>query len=105
VWRVPLMQDGSVAKVGQFFTSYGPSGPDGLAMDEEGRLLVANPGLGYVWVLNHRAEPVIVLRSREGMSLTNMAYGGPERRVLHCTESTTGTILRTTLDVPGLKLH
>jgi len=105
VWRVPLMQDGSVAKVGQFFTSYGPSGPDGLAMDEEGRLLVANPGLGYVWVLNHRAEPVIVLRSIEGMSLTNMAYGGPGRKVLHCTESTTGTILRTTLDVPGLKLH
>ncbi|MDM0073770.1 SMP-30/gluconolactonase/LRE family protein [Variovorax sp. J2P1-59] len=105
VWRVPLMQDGSVAKVGQFFTSYGPSGPDGLAMDEEGRLLVANPGLGYAWVLNHRAEPVIVLRSVEGMSLTNLAYGGPERKVLYCTESTTGTILRTTLDVPGMKLH
>src|SRR2546429_6413983 len=23
----------------------------------QGRLLVANPGLGLVWVLNHRAEP------------------------------------------------
>ena len=105
VWRAPLMPDGSVAKVGQFFTSYGPSGPDGLAMDEEGRLLVANPGLGYVWVLNHRAEPVVVLRSAEGMSLTNLAFGGPTRTVLYCTESTTGTILRTQLDVPGMTAH
>ena len=105
VWRAPLMPDGSVAKVGQFFTSYGPSGPDGLAMDEEGRLLVANPGLGYVWVLNQRAEPVIVLRSTDGMSLTNLAFGGPLRTVLYCTESTTGAILRTQLDVPGMKAH
>jgi gluconolactonase len=105
VWRAPLMPDGSVAKVGQFFTSYGPSGPDGLAMDEEGRLLVANPGLGYVWVLNQRAEPVVVLRSTGGMSLTNLAFGGPMRTLLYCTESTTGTILRTQLDVPGMKVH
>jgi gluconolactonase len=27
VWRMPLMPDGSVTKAGQFFTSYGPSGP------------------------------------------------------------------------------
>ncbi len=32
VWRVPLLSDGSVAKVGCFFTSHGPSGPDGLAV-------------------------------------------------------------------------
>ena len=57
-----LLADGSVAKVSQFFTSYGPSGPDGLAVDMQGRVLVANPGLGYVWVLNTRAEPVMVLR-------------------------------------------
>jgi gluconolactonase len=105
VWRAPLMPDGSVAKVGQFFSSYGPSGPDGLAMDEAGRLLVANPGLGYVWVLNQRAEPVVVLRSREGMSVTNLAFGGPSRKLLFCTESTTGAILRAELDVPGNPLH
>ena len=56
VWRVPLLDDGSVAKVSAFFTSYGPSGPDGLAVDRKGRLIVANPGLGVAWVLNHRAR-------------------------------------------------
>jgi len=105
VWRVPLLPDGSVAKVSQFFTSYGPSGPDGLAVDERGRLLVANPGLGYLWVLNTRAEPVLVLRGDPGSSITNLAFGGADRTEIHVTDSTHGQILRATLDVPGLPLH
>ena len=105
VWRVPLLPDGSVSKVSPFFTSYGPSGPDGLAVDEAGRVIVANPGLGYAWVLNHRAEPEVVLRSCAGMSLTNIAFGGPDRRTLYCTESTTGSVLRATLDTPGGPIH
>lgn len=105
VWRVPLVDDGSVAKVGAFFTSHGPSGPDGLAVDAQGRVIVANPGLGVAWVLDDRAEPVHVLRSRAGRSLTNVAFGGPDRRTLYCTESASGSVLRTELDVPGLVLQ
>lgn len=105
VWRVPLQDDGSVSKVSAFFTSHGPSGPDGLAVDVDGRLIVANPGLGLAWVLNHRAEPEQVLRSAAGTSLTNIAFGGPERRTLYATESVTGTILRVEMDRPGLPLH
>lgn len=105
VWRVPLLPDGSVAKVSQFFTSYGPSGPDGLAVDEEGKLLIANPGLGYIWVLNARAEPVEVLRGVAGSSTTNLAFGGTDRRTLYVTDSTHGRILRATLATPGLALH
>ena len=101
VWRMPLLADGGVSKAGQFFTSYGPSGPDGLAMDSAGHLLVANPGLAYVWVLNHRAEPVQVLRAETGASLTNLAFGGPERQTLFCTESTSATILRSRMSHAG----
>ena len=104
VWRVPLMRDGSVAKVSQFFTSYGPSGPDGLAVDAEGRLLVANPGLGYVWVLDSRAEPVELLRGPAGASITNLAFGGPDRRTLYVTDSTHGHLLQARMDAPGLPL-
>jgi gluconolactonase len=105
VWRVPLLEDGGVCKVGAFFTSYGPSGPDGLALDEAGRVIVANPGLGLAWVLNHRAEPEIVLKSCAGASLTNVAFGGAERQTLYCTESVSGSILRAVLDQPGLPIH
>jgi gluconolactonase len=105
VWRVPLLEDGSVSKVSAFFTSYGPSGPDGLAVDEAGRVIVANPGLGLAWVLNTRAEPEAVLRSGAGSSLTNVAFGDQDRKTLYCTESATGSVLRVTLDTPGLPIH
>lgn len=105
VWRVPLMADGSVTKVGQFFTSRGPSGPDGLAVDEAGRLIVANPGLGVAWVLDAMAQPVEVLRSTVGTSVTNVAYGGPDRRTAFFTESVSGSILWTAMDSPGMRLH
>lgn len=103
VWRVPLLPDGSVSKVSQFFTSYGPSGPDGLAVDAQGRLLVANPGLGYVWVLNQRAEPVQILRGPAGSSTTNLAFGGPERRTLYVTDSTHGAVLQAEMSDAGLE--
>lgn len=104
VWRAPLMDDGGVAKVGQYFTSRGPSGPDGLAVDEAGRLVVANPGLGVAWVLDTMAQPAEILRSVAGTSLTNLAFGGAGRRTAYFTESGTGSILRATLATPGLSL-
>ena len=105
VWRMPLQTDGSVSKVNQFFTSYGSSGPDGLAVDTEGRLLVANPGLGYVWVLNIRGEPVEVLRGPVGSSITNMAFGGPQGKTLYVTNSTDGQILRAEMSSAGLPVN
>jgi gluconolactonase len=101
VWRVPLQSDGSVSKVGQFFTSYGPSGPDGITVDNEGRLFVANPGLGRVWVLNRRAEPVEILTGPEGTSLTNLCFGGPEMKTVFMTESTNGTVLKAEMTIAG----
>jgi len=105
VWRVPLLDDGSVSKVSAFFTSHGPSGPDGLAVDRTGRVIVANPGLGVVWVLNHRAEPEVVLRTCAGTSTTNVAFGGPDRQTLFITESVSGSVLTARLDAPGLPIH
>lgn len=105
VWRAPLMPDGSVTKVGQFFTSYGPSGPDGLAIDALGNLLVANPGLGYVWHLNHRAEPIAIYSSPAGASVTNVAFGGLESSTLFCTESVTGSILYINMPTRGSVVH
>jgi len=104
VWRMPLLADGNVSKAGQFFTSYGPSGPDGLAMDEAGNLLVANPGLGYIWVLNRLAEPELVLRGPRGASVTNLAFGGAGRATLFCTDSTHGTVLFAKMDAAGAPL-
>ena len=105
VWRMPLLADGSISKAGQFFTSYGPSGPDGLAVDADGRLIVCNPGLGWAWVLSPLAEPVELLRTKPGTSLTNVAFGGPGRRTAYFTDSTHGRILRAEMSAAGGRVN
>ena len=47
VWRIPLAIDGGVTKVGVAVQlSGGLAGPDGLALDAEGGLIVAHAGMG-----------------------------------------------------------
>ncbi len=58
VWRVPLMADGTVAKVGTFIQLSGGGGPDGLAIDEQGGLAVAHIILGVIWIFSARGEPL-----------------------------------------------
>lgn len=106
VWRVPLQADGSVSKVGQFFTFYGTSGPDGMAIDSRDRLFVAHASLGCVWVLSKRGEPEAILASPAGATTTNLVFQpavepGQPRKVF-VTESETGTILFADLDEAGL---
>jgi len=102
IWRVPLMPNGGVAKVGLFVQlSGGWGGPDGVAMDTDGRLVIAHVGLGSVWVVDRLGEPVYRIRSCAGTHTTNVAFGGPENKTLFITESGTGTILAAELDVPG----
>ena len=102
VWRVPLMADGSVAKVGLFVQlSGGWGGPDGLALDAEGRLAIAHVGMGSVWVVDRIGEPVYRVRTCTEMHTTNVAFGGPDGKRLFITESGSGSILVASLDVPG----
>jgi gluconolactonase len=105
VWRVPLMRDGSVAKVGRFCTMFGTSRPDGLAMDEAGRLFVAHASLGRVFVFDRTGECVAIVKSCAGVTCTNIAFGGLDRRRLFVTESETGSVMIADMDVPGLALH
>jgi gluconolactonase len=93
VWRLPLMKDGSVSKVGRFCSTFGSSGPDGLTMDSKGRLFVAHASLGHVFVFAPNGELIARIKSCAGQSCTNVAIGGPNRDRLYITESVTGTVL------------
>ncbi len=101
VWRVPLLADGSVTKVGLFIQLSGGGGPDGLALDADGNLAVAHFGLGSVWLFSRLGEPLCRVTSPAGLYTTNLAYGGADNRFLYVTESRTATILRARLPVPG----
>ncbi|MDB5517744.1 MAG: SMP-30/gluconolactonase/LRE family protein [Tardiphaga sp.] len=93
VWRMPLMKDGNVSKVGRFCSTFGTSGPDGLTMDSKGRLFVAHASLGHVFVFAPNGELIARIKSCAGPSCTNVAIGGNNRDRLYITESVTGTIL------------
>ena len=93
VWRLPLMKDGSVSKVGRFCSTFGTSGPDGLTMDSKGRLFVAHASLGHVFVFAPNGELIARIKSCAGQSCTNVAIGGAARDRLYITESVTGTVL------------
>ncbi len=105
VWRVPLNPDGSLGRVGIFIQMSGGTGPDGMAMDAEGNLAVCHVGMGSVWLFSRLGRPLCEIQSCTGHATTNAAYGGPDGKTLYITESETGTILQTRLDVPGLPLY
>ena len=105
VWRMPLLPDGGTTKVGAFVYLMGGSGPDGLAMDSKGNLVVCHAGNGSVWIFSPIGEPLYRIKSCRGLFPTNIAYGGPENRTVFITESDTGTILRADLPVPGRRMY
>lgn len=105
VWRVPIETTGQISRAGVFIQlSGGMAGPDGIAVDERGGLIVCINGLGTVWVFDHLGEPRLRVRSPEGLSTTNCAFGGSSNKTLFVTESMSGSILAADLDVAGLQL-
>jgi len=104
IWRIPLLPDGSTAKVGRFCTLYGAGGPDGLAMDEAGNLFIAHVSLGTVFVVNPDGECTHRYRSPEGRATTNLAFGGALRKRAFVTESASGSLLAFDWHTPGIAL-
>ncbi|MBV8397530.1 MAG: SMP-30/gluconolactonase/LRE family protein [Acetobacteraceae bacterium] len=104
VWRLPLMADGSTAKVGTYIQmSGGYGGPDGMALDDEGALLVCHLGTG-VWRFDRKGMPTHIVEGPEPSFITNVAFGGPHNRYLFMTDSESGSILRAEMPVPGRRL-
>ncbi len=105
IWRVPLLADGGVAKVGRFIQMSGGVGPDGLALDSAGNLFVAHVGLGCVWQFSPRGEPLLRIQSCAGHGTTNITFGGPQNRTLYITEAQSGAILTADLAIAGEPLY
>ncbi len=104
IWRAPLTASGGVTKVGVFQHFFGSSGPDGLAVDVDNRLVVGHASLGGAFVLNPRGEVTHYVRSPVGTTVTNLAFR-PGTRQLVMVESATGTLLEAELPAAGLPLY
>ncbi|KAK4497314.1 hypothetical protein PRZ48_011764 [Zasmidium cellare] len=93
VWRCPLYADGTTTKVCCFFQSFGNVGPDGLALDEEGSLLICQPSLGCIFVVDSKGIPKTrIVSGSKGINLTDCCFGGPEGKTLYITDSVEGNI-------------
>lgn len=104
VWRAPLLPDGAITKMGAFRTFFGASGPDGMAVDAEGRLVVAHASLGGAFVIDPRGGVTHFIRSPVGATVTNVAFRPGTSKVV-LTESDTGTLLEADLPSPGQRLY
>jgi gluconolactonase len=105
IWRLPILPDGGVSKVGTWIQlTGGLSGPDGLALDVEGGLVVAHAGMA-VWRFDRLGQPTHRIDPCTGLFCTNVAFGGPENNLLFITESESGCILRAELPVAGRVMY
>jgi gluconolactonase len=105
VWRVPLLENGNLGRVGIFIQMSGGMGPDGMAIDAAGNLAVCHVGMGSIWLFSRLGRPLAEIRSAAGIGTTNAAYGGPDGKTLFVTESETGTLLQARLEIAGKQMY
>ena len=101
VWRMRLHDGARADQVGRLIRLSGGTGPDGLAADADGNILVCHVGFGAIWVFSPTGEPLYRINSCKGAVITNCAYGGPDNRTLYITESSSGCVLTAELPTPG----
>jgi gluconolactonase len=101
IWRLPLMADGRPSKTGVAIQlSGGHAGPDGIEMDAEDGLVVCHLGIG-VWRFDANGLPTHLVHADGHRLLTNIAFGGPDRKTLYITDSANGEILTAQMPVAG----
>ena len=98
IWRIEL--DDPARRAG-LFVQLPCAGPDGIALDDDGDVVVAHPTLGAVWVFSRIGLPLHYIRSCAGEMTTNVAFGGDDNKTLFITESRTGSILSARLPTAG----
>ena len=103
ILRYPIGSDGRIGPREEFSQLPGDHGPDGMAFDEAGNLYVAHYGGGKVAVFSPAGELTEEIRI-PGAHVTNVAFGGPDRKTLYVTDVQTASVYRTRVDIPGLAL-
>lgn len=102
VWRVPFDPDGSVNRVGLFCQLVGGWGPDGMAVDSAGNVIVAHAGFGSVWIWSPLGLSTHRIASCDGGLLTtNIAFGGRDKQTLFITNSLSNNILTAEMPARG----
>ena len=101
------MADGTASKVGLFIQmSGGHAGPDGMALDDEGGLVIAHPST-TAWRFDSLGRPTHHVDCGDDIYCTNVAFSGNDLYVVVSRKSdkiAAGTILKATMPVAGKKM-
>ena len=96
-----LAPDGSVTEPKLFYDATSdqrPGAPDGMKVDVKGNVYSTGPG--GVWIFTPEGKPLGIILMPEKSA--NVAWGGPDRRTLYITASS--SIYRVHLNIPGAPL-
>lgn len=104
IWWQSLYDPRPTGRVGTFATMTGFGTPDGMAADEAGNVICIQHNMGVVWVFNRIGLPIYRIESCTTDKLTNIAYGGSERKDMYILDGN-GTILIARMPVPGLTMY
>lgn len=106
VWHISVLPDGGIGRVGVFarMPAGGTGGPDGMAVDEKGNLLVTHARSGYIWIFSKIGVLIGYIKSNRGEFVTNIAFGGEDNKELFITEASRGEILVAKMPYPGRRM-
>lgn len=104
VWAYPVEEPGRLGAPVPF-AACGPGAlPDGLALDREGRLLVAGHGTGNVHVFAPDGTALAPVAMGADLGLSNVCFGGAAADTLIVTAAATGEVYAQPWTAPGLPL-
>jgi len=104
ILRYGLDAEGNLIRSTVFAQLSGGWGPDGMALDVAGNFYIAHFGGGDVLIVNPKGE-LLERVPIGGLRVTNVAFGGPDRKTLYVTEVETNSVYRFNTDYPGLPLY
>lgn len=89
----------------EVYVDLGPtSGPDGMAFDSTGRLIVAGHGSGHAFVVAPGGGTVESELTFEDPEVSNVCFGGPNFSTMYFTLARHGKVVAVEWDVPGAPL-
>ena len=97
VWRLLADAPDPVHPMaGVYVQLSGGLGPDGIAIDRQGRLAVAHAQAGRAWLFDRTGEPVARITTPGGTWTTSVAFT-PDGEALVILDAETGAVFRAPL--------
>lgn len=107
VWLIPLEEPGVInVSFTRVMTYLGGGAPDGMCLDENGNLYVADLWMARVDVIGPTGRIIGYINLPEGSKngVTNCAFGGPNNKTLYITEAYGNVTYKVEMNVKGLRL-